>query len=75
MPPPLSRSATREAIRVQVCYTRYQVSFYLWQIGLVLKHCKISKYKHQDCSRFKRAHINVEIIFAYLSFALLGPYL
>ena len=44
----LSRSATREATRVsryQVCYTRYQVSFNLWQ---VLKHCKVPKYFDQD---------------------------
>ena len=34
----------------QVCYSRYQVSFYLWQIGPVLKHYKVSKYYQQDCT-------------------------
>ena len=34
----------------QVCYTRYQVSFYLWWIGSVLKYCKLPKYYDQDCS-------------------------
>ena len=34
----------------QVCYTRYHVSFYLWLIGSVLKHCKVPKYYEQDCS-------------------------
>ena len=52
-----------------------QVSFNLWQIGHVLKHCKASKYNHQNRGRFKRAHINIEIIFAYPSFALLGTYM
>ena len=33
-----------------VCYTRYHVSFYLWLIGSVLKHCKVPKYYDQDCS-------------------------
>ena len=33
----------------QVCYTRYYVSFYLWLIGSVLKHCKVPKYYEQDC--------------------------
>ena len=32
----------------QVYYTRYQVSFYLWQIGPVLKHCKVPKSYDQD---------------------------
>ena len=36
----------------QVCYNRYQVSFYLWLIGSVLKHCKIPKYYFQDCRWF-----------------------
>ena len=36
----------------QVCYTRYHVSFYLWLIGSVLKHCKVPKYYEQDCSFF-----------------------
>ena len=34
----------------QVCSTRYQASFYLWQLGPVLKHCKVPKYYDQDCS-------------------------
>ena len=33
----------------QVCYTRYHVSFYLWLIRPVLKHCKVPKYYDQDC--------------------------
>ena len=32
----------------QVCYTRYHVSFYLWLIESVLKHCKVPKYYDQD---------------------------
>ena len=30
-------------------YTRYHVSFPLWLIGSVLKHCKVPKYYDQDC--------------------------
>ena len=30
-------------------YTRYHVSFSLWLIGSVLKHCKVPKYYDQDC--------------------------
>ena len=37
----------------QVCYNRYYVSFYLWLIGTVLKHCKVLKYYDQDCSQDK----------------------
>ena len=33
----------------QVSYTRYGVSFYLWLVGSVLKHCKVAKYYEQDC--------------------------
>ena len=33
----------------QVCYIRYQVSFYLWWIGSLLKYCKVPKYYDQDC--------------------------
>ena len=36
----------------QVCYARYHVSFYLWLIGSVLKHCKVPKYYEQDCLKF-----------------------
>ena len=25
----------------QVCYTRYQISFYLWWIGSLIKYCKV----------------------------------
>ena len=28
---------------------RYHVSFYLWLIGSVLRHCKVPKYYDQDC--------------------------
>ena len=34
----------------QICYTRYYVSFYLWLIGSVLKHCKDLKNYDQECS-------------------------
>ena len=33
----------------QVCYTRYQGSFYLWQIGPLTKHCKVPKCFDKDC--------------------------
>ena len=36
----------------QVCYTRYTryyVSFYLWQMGSLLNHYKVPKYYGQDC--------------------------
>ena len=33
----------------QSCSTRYHVSFYLWLIGSLLKHCKVPKYYEQDC--------------------------
>ena len=29
-------------------YTRYQILFYLWQIGLVLKNYKVPKSYYQD---------------------------
>ena len=37
----------------QVCYARYHVSFYLWWIGLVLKHWKVPKYYHKDFRKQK----------------------
>ena len=46
----LSRSAIRAAACIQVCYTRYRVSFYLWLMGYALKHCKVPKKYDQDCS-------------------------
>ena len=36
-------------LKYQVCYTKYHVSFYLWLIGSVLKHCKNPKYYDQYC--------------------------
>ena len=33
----------------QVCCTGYDVSFYLWLIGSVLKHREVPKYYDQDC--------------------------
>ena len=33
----------------QVCYTEYQVSFYSWGIGSLLKHCKVQICYDQDC--------------------------
>ena len=35
----------------QVCYIRYQVSFYLSLIGSVLKNCKVPKYYDHDFSK------------------------
>ena len=35
----VGRSATHEATRMLGLYTRYHVSFYLWLIGSLLKHC------------------------------------
>ena len=32
----------------QVCYTRYQVSIYLWWIGSLLKYCKVPKRYGRD---------------------------
>ena len=32
----------------QLYYTRYQVSFYLYQMGPLLKHSKVPKYYDQD---------------------------
>ena len=32
----------------QVCHIRYHISFYLWLIGSILKHCKVPKYYGQD---------------------------
>ena len=32
----------------QVCYTGYQVSFYLWWTRSVLIYCKVPKYNDQD---------------------------
>ena len=40
----------------QVCYSRYHVSFYLWLIGSLLKHCKVPKYYNQDCSLMFSEH-------------------
>ena len=40
----------------QVCYTRYQVSFYLWGIESALKYCKVPKYYDQDCGLFSRIY-------------------
>ena len=37
----------------QVCYTRYQVSFYLRRIGSALEHCKVPRYYDQDCRSLK----------------------
>ena len=34
----------------QVCFTRSQVSLYLWRIEAALKHCKVPKYYDQGCS-------------------------
>ena len=45
-------SIVRELLRqlvYQVYYTRYHVSFYLWSIGCVLKHCQVRKYYEHHC--------------------------
>ena len=44
----------------QVCYTRYQVSIYLWWIRPVLKKCKVPKYYDQDCTFFILAEDHVK---------------
>ena len=33
----------------QVCYTRYQVPFYLWRFGPVLNCSKMPQYYDPDC--------------------------
>ena len=33
----------------KVCYTIYQGSIYLWQIGSVPTHCKVPKHFDKDC--------------------------
>ena len=33
----------------QICYTRYQIFFYLWWIGSVIKYFKVPKYYDLDC--------------------------
>ena len=45
----------------QVCYTRYQVSFYLWWIGSGLKYCKVPIYYDQNCRfRIRKSNIKTE---------------
>ena len=34
----------------QVFYARYQVSFYLWRVRHVLKHCEVPKYYFDLCN-------------------------
>ena len=46
-PVKLVRQLVRRLVN-QVCYTRCQVSFYLWWIGSVLKYFKVPKYYDQD---------------------------
>ena len=57
----------------QVCYTRYQVSFYLWWIGYVLKYCKVPKYYDQDCrlNRFFCPLLYNSFLFLFLFFIAL----
>ena len=43
----------------QVCYTRYHVSFSLWLIGSVLKHCKVTKYYEQNCRFITKKWVKV----------------
>ena len=35
---------------IKICYTRFQLSFYLWRIGPVLKYYEVPKYHNQDCT-------------------------
>ena len=44
----LNRSSTSELTHIPI-YNRYQVSFYLWWLRPILKHCKVTKYYNQDC--------------------------
>ena len=58
---------TREATHIyQACYTRDHVSFYLWLIGSVLKHCKVPKYYGQACLKIwlliSKLSINIQIL-------------
>ena len=49
----------------QVCYTRYQVLFYLWWIRPVPKHCKVSKHYDQDYRwkiSFQKALLTIQVI-------------
>ena len=50
----------------QVCYSRFHISFSLWLIGSVIKHCKVSKYYGQDC-RFGATSVKY---FCFSSFSL-----
>ena len=47
----VARQPVRKLV-YKVRYIEYHVSFYLWLIGSVLKHCKVPNYYDQDCRLF-----------------------
>ena len=51
----------------QVCYTRYRVSFYLWLIGSVLRHCKLPKFMTKNVD-FKLIRCNISLVWEYVNF-------
>ena len=56
----------------QVCYTGYQVPFYLWWMEPVLKYCKVLKYYDQDSLKiFFSASTLLMMIFKFLKKVLI----
>ena len=54
----------------QVCYTEYQALFYVWQIGLELKYCKVPKCYVQGCSFLSSSFDSIEPavnVFCYIT--------
>ena len=51
-----------EANRI-LTYSRYQVSFYLCQMGPVLRNSKVTKYYDQDCLKIFFFHSTLRVIF------------
>ena len=49
-----------------LCYTRYRVSFYLWLIESILKHCKVPKYYKQDCRFSSKGKYNLFNSFQFI---------
>lgn len=64
----------------QVCYSRYQILFYLCRIGPALNRCKVLKYDDQDCRPYikctlkfliKSSRYNNHKIYTFYYWALL----
>ena len=59
----IQSSVVRQLV-YQVCYSRYQVSFYLLRVKPLLKHCKAPKYYDQHYAKssygFKPVKTNTE---------------